>query len=139
MVVPPSISFITLGARDLPRLRAFYAAWGWQELPGGADDFVQYQAGGVRLALYPMHLLGEEAAPGHAPPPPGGWNGMTLAVNVPAAADVDAAHRAVLEAGGELVSAPVRREWGGRSGYVADPEGNRWEIAWLPGLLPSGE
>ena len=25
--------------------------------------------------------------------------------------------------------------WGGRSGYVADPEGNRWEIAWAPGLM----
>jgi len=26
------------------------------------------------------------------------------------------------------------RFWGGRSGYIADPEGNRWEIAWAPGL-----
>ncbi|WP_435108944.1 VOC family protein [Nocardiopsis synnemataformans] len=25
---------------------------------------------------------------------------------------------------------PVERPWGGRSTYVADPEGNRWEIAW---------
>ncbi|PPK92280.1 hypothetical protein CLV92_11526 [Kineococcus xinjiangensis] len=135
MAVPQRISFITLGARDLPRLRAFYAAWGWEELPGGEEDFAQYQAGGVRMALYPVELLGGEAAPGQAPPPPGGWNGITLAVNVGTAADVDAVHRAALAAGAVLISAPVRREWGGRSGYVADPEGNRWEIAWLPGLV----
>jgi len=36
-------------------------------------------------------------------------------------------------AGARVVGAPVDREWGGYSGYVADPEGNRWEIAWLPG------
>ena len=134
MAVPQRISFITLGARDLPRLRAFYAAWGWQELPGGEEDFAQFQAGGVRMALYPVDLLGEEAAPGHAPPPPGAWNGIALAVNVATAEDVRTAHRAAVAAGAEPVSAPVRREWGGVSGYVADPEGNRWEIAWLPGL-----
>ncbi len=44
MVVPQHISFITLGVRDLPHLRAFDAACGWQELPGGEDDFTQYQA-----------------------------------------------------------------------------------------------
>ena len=133
--MPQRISFITLGARNLPRLRAFYAAWGWEELPGGEDDFAQYETGGVRMALYPVHLLAEEAAPDLPLPPPGGWNGIALAINVHTAADVDAAHRAALAAGAELVSAPVQREWGGYSGYVADPEGNRWEIAWLPGLL----
>jgi uncharacterized glyoxalase superfamily protein PhnB len=29
---------------------------------------------------------------------------------------------------------PVDRDWGGRSGYFADPEGNRWEVAWAPGM-----
>lgn len=38
-----------------------------------------------------------------------------------------------MAAGARVVGAPVDREWGGYSGYVADPEGNRWEIAWLPG------
>ncbi|GID28039.1 hypothetical protein [Paractinoplanes brasiliensis] len=28
---------------------------------------------------------------------------------------------------------PVDRPWGGRSGYIADPEGTRWEIVWNGG------
>jgi hypothetical protein len=24
------------------------------------------------------------------------------------------------------------RSWGGRSAFMADPEGNRWEITWSP-------
>jgi len=139
MAVPQHISFVTLGVRDLPRLRAFYAGWGWRELPGGDEEFVQYQAGGVRMALYALHRLGEEAAPGRAAPAPGAWRGITLAVDVASADEVDVALGAAVQSGAELVGAPVTREWGGRSGYVADPEGNRWEIAWLPGfLLPAG-
>ena len=29
-------------------------------------------------------------------------------------------------------SPPVERSWGGYSGYFADPEGHRWELAWAP-------
>jgi len=136
MAVPQHISFVTLGVRDLPRLRASYAGWGWRELPGGDEEFARYQAGGVRMALHALHRLGEEAAPGTAAPAPGAWRGITLAVDVASADEVDVALGAAVEAGAELVGAPVTRDWGGRSGYVADPEGNRWEIAWLPGFLP---
>ena len=33
-----------------------------------------------------------------------------------------------------MIMEPVDRDWGGRSGYFADPEGNRWEVAWAPGM-----
>ena len=62
---------MTLGCRDLPRLRAFCAAFGWRELDGGDDGFAQFDVGGTRLALFPGHLLGEEAAPGEQLPRPG--------------------------------------------------------------------
>ncbi len=42
-------------------------------------------------------------------------------------------HLTWLERAGQALSEPTTREWGGRSGYIADPEGNRWEIAWAPG------
>jgi len=32
-------------------------------------------------------------------------------------------------AGGQIVELATRREWGGYSGYAADPDGYRWEIA----------
>lgn len=50
-----AISFVTLGTHDLPTLRSFYRSWGWTERDGG-DEFAQFDAGGVRLALYPLGL-----------------------------------------------------------------------------------
>lgn len=58
-----AISFVALGARDLPTLRSFYRSWGWTERDGG-EGFAQFDGGGVRLALYPLDLLRDEAAPG---------------------------------------------------------------------------
>lgn len=59
---------------------------------------------------------------------------MTLAVNVDSAEAVNEAFASAAAAGAQAVAEPQDRSWGGRSGYIADPEGNRWEIAWAPGL-----
>jgi uncharacterized glyoxalase superfamily protein PhnB len=83
----------------------------------------------VVLALFPLAELAEEAAPGVAPPA-GGWSGMTLAINVDDRDAVDPAFAAAVAAGATVVAEPVDRVWGGRSRYIADPEGNRWEIVW---------
>lgn len=131
-MIPARLSLVTLGARDLPRLRAFYEAMGWVPRPGSGDDFASFLLGGVLLALYPGELLRGEAAPDLAPPVPGSWNGITLALNVDDRAQVDEVFAGAVEAGARPVSPPVDREWGGRSGYIADPEENRWEIAWAP-------
>jgi uncharacterized protein len=128
--VPQRVTIVTLGARSMSTLRAFYAALGWAEREGSDEGFTAYDAGTVRLALFPLERLALEAAPGE--PPPSGWNGVTLAINVESVEAVDAVFRSALHAGARLVAEPVRREWGGYSGYIADPEGNRWEIAWAP-------
>ena len=117
----------------MPRARAFYAAWGWQERDGGSDEFAQFEMGQLRFALYPLELLAAEAAPGLAAPATG-WNGVALAINDASPGAVDDAYRAATKAGAHPIAAPVEREWGGYSGYVADPEGQRWELAWLPGF-----
>ena len=132
MTFPRRISYITLGVRDMPTLRVFYAELGWQERPGSSDDFATYEAGGVLLALYPLAQLGEEAAPGE-PMLGTAWNGITLGINVESTTAVDEVLRSALAAGARAVAGPVKRGWGGYSGYIADPEGNRWEIAWAPG------
>ena len=133
-MIPQRLSFVTLGALDLPRLRAFYEAMGWTPRTGSNDDFAAFLLGGVILALYPRHLLNAEAAPDLAPPAPGTWNGITLGLNLDARADVDRVFEQACQAGARPIAQPKDREWGGRSGYLADPEENRWEIAWAPGL-----
>jgi len=59
---------------------------------------------------------------------------VALAINVDAPEDVDAALTEAEAAGGKLVKRPVTAEWGGYSGYFADPDGHLWEVAWNPGF-----
>lgn len=131
MSVPARMSFVTIGARDLTRMREFYKGLGWQPTLE-ADNFTAFLLGGVVLGLYAMENLNAEAAPGLAAD--GGWSGVTLAINVATREEVDEVWAAAVAAGATPVVEPVDHPYGPRSGYVADPEGNRWEIAWAEGL-----
>jgi uncharacterized protein len=132
MTLDQRLSYLTLGVRSMTTLRSFYAALGWAERPGSNDEFTTYDLGSTLLALYPLELLTREAAPGEAPPSES-WSGVTLGINVADRAAVDGMFQAAVSAGATAVATPVHREWGGYSGYIADPEGNRWEITWAPG------
>jgi uncharacterized protein len=135
MSTPARVTFVTIGARDVTSLRAFYERVGFTDLNPQIPDFASFLAGGVVLALYAIDELAAEADPGHPPPGGGSWNGVALACNVDEKEQVDAAWQAWVDAGATPVHEPVERvDIGVRSGYVADPEGNRWEIAWAPGL-----
>jgi hypothetical protein len=127
------LTFVTLGARDISRQAAFYKGLGWALRSEAPDGFTAFQCGGVVLALWPLDLLTAEAAPG-APPPTGTWNGVTLASNVDRREQVDEMLAIWLAKGATLVREPFDTDWGGRSAYVADPEGNRWELCWNPAV-----
>lgn len=128
MTIPARLSAVTIGARDLPKLRRFYAGLGWTQVSGSDDSWAGFLLGGVLLTLYPLDALAAEAAPDL--PAKAGFSGVTFACNVDSAEMVDSTFAAAVAAGATRVASPVDREWGGRSGYIADPEGNRWEIAW---------
>jgi uncharacterized glyoxalase superfamily protein PhnB len=36
------------------------------------------------------------------------------------------------EAGADIIAEPVTQPWGGYTGYFADPDGFRWEVAYNP-------
>lgn len=129
-VLPARLSIVTLGTRDMDTLRRFYRALGWPELPESDDTWTGFLLGGVLLALFPVDDLTAEAAPGSATPT--GWSGVTLACAVDNRDDVDRAFSAAVTAGATPVAAATDRPWGGRSAFIADPEGNRWEITWGP-------
>ena len=131
--IPARLSVVTLGVRDMPRMRAFYTGLGWEERPGGSHEFAAFLLSGVVLALYGIDDLASEAAPGE-PLTKHGWGGHTFALNVESGEAVDELVAAMTAAGARKVGQVTDRAWGGRSGYVADPEGNRWEIAWAPGV-----
>jgi catechol 2,3-dioxygenase-like lactoylglutathione lyase family enzyme len=131
--IPARLSVVTLGVRQMPTMRAFYTGLGWAEQPGASDQHVMYLVGGTMLALYAVDDLATEAAPGE-PLTKHGWGGHTFALNVDERDHVDEVVRLLQAKGARKVGQVIDRPWGGRSGYVADPEGNRWEIAWAPGL-----
>lgn len=61
---------------------------------------------------------------------------ITLAHNVRTETEVDQILELARALGADPVSEAVRRDWGGYTGYFADPDGYRWEIAVNPG--PTG-
>jgi len=128
--LPARLSIITLGARDMAALRSFYQALGWPELSSGDHTWTGFQLGGVLLALFPIGDLTAEAAPGS--PNPTGWSGVTLACTVSTRDEVDSTFAAAVASGATAVAEATDRPWGGRSAFIADPEGNRWEITWSP-------
>ncbi|HEX3005599.1 MAG TPA: VOC family protein [Angustibacter sp.] len=130
----PRVSFITLVVRDLDRSRDFYVAGlGWAaelDVPG---EVVMIRVGD-RLVL---SLWQEDAAVGElgaigrgdgAPP-------FTLAHNVSTPDDVDRVLAEAADAGAAVPAEPVARDWGGYTGYFADPDGFRWEVAYNPGPI----
>lgn len=125
--VPQHLSIITLGTRDLSAIRSFYARWGWRETEGSEDTWCAFDLGGVLLSFYSMSELAVEAEAD--PRPASEWGGYTLAINAGSSAELRSMFDAALEAGATLVAELQTRDWGGTSGYIADPDGNRWELA----------
>jgi uncharacterized protein len=128
-MIPPRLTVLTIGARDLPALRDFYVRLGWP-LVVDLDDFALFQTQGAVFTLYALDNLVADTNAGTAVTD--GFNGVTPAVNVDERDQVDEAIEAAKQAGATVVKAPVDMEWGGRSGYFTDPEDNYWEVAWVP-------
>ena len=83
---------------------------------------------GTALALYPRHLLAQDANLVDA----NGFGGITLAQNVTSREEVDTILYQAVQAGGRLLKKACEAEWGGYSGYFADLDGHPWEVAWNP-------
>ena len=129
--VAPNLSIVTLGVADLDRSIAFYQAIGWEMRGNRSDGIVWFKTSGTWLGLFPRGDLAEDAAlePADDLPP---FRDITLALNLPSEAEVDEGFRTMQAAGGTLVKAAHRLEWGGYSGYVADPDGHLWELCYNP-------
>jgi len=126
----PRLNIITLGVRDLDKAISFYRdGLGWIQSSASVGDFAIFKLStGTALALYPRHLLAADANVTDN----GGFGGITLAQNVNDKKTVDLVISQAVEAGGVLLKLPRETEWGGYSGYFADPDGHPWEVAWNP-------
>ena len=135
MTVPARVSLATLGVADVERATAFYLALGWRLSPASvAGEVSFFHTDGALLALWDLAALAADT--GQTPPP--GFRPTMLAMNLESPEDVDAVFQEVLGAGGRIVKAPSRADWGGYTGSFADLDGHLWEVAYNPDFLPIG-
>lgn len=122
------ISVITLGVRDLERSKRFYVGgFGWSPVfENGEIAF--YQMNGFVLGTW----LTQELQTDMQRPATAGPAAFSLAHNVSSADEVARLIDKLAAAGGQLLRAADAPPHGGFRGYVADPDGHAWEIAWNP-------
>jgi len=127
------INYITLGVADLAESRRFYReVFGWQETANSNENIAFFQAGNaLLLALFGKAALARDA---QIPEQSSGFPRFTLAHNVGSEAEVDALFAGFAAKNANIIKAPQKVFWGGYSGYLADPDGFLWEIAFNPFL-----
>ena len=130
MAIAARITVATLGVSDLARSTKFYQALGWKLAPNSSSEVSFFRTAGGVLALYPFDLLAKDAnLPAIRTP---GFGGVTLAIKVEREDDVQPGLDAAKSAGATILKPATNAEWGGVSGYFADPDGYPWEIVWNP-------
>lgn len=126
------LTFITLGVRDLSISIDFYEnKFGWKRSDLSNNELILYQLNSIHLALYSGHALAKDATVDSAGM---GFKGFTFSYNVWSEKEVDALIKALREKGVQIIKEPQKVFWGGYSSYIADPDGNLWEIAYNPYL-----
>lgn len=125
----PRISFVTLGFSDLERATRFYEEVLRLPRLQSPPTISFFELGRTWLALYPRDLLAADAG---VATEGSGFAGFALAHNVRSEMEVDQLLGEVAASGGRIVKPAQHADWGGYSGYFADPDGFLWEVAWNP-------
>jgi len=88
--------------------------------------------GSFTVVVQPEHLANRFKDAMLPPLRAQGFGGVTLAINVERAEDVQPGLDMAKAAGATILKPATKAEWGGVSGYFADPDGYPWEVVWAP-------
>ena len=110
-MIPARLTVVTLGARDLPSLRAFYEAMGWRSRPGSTMSSQPLSSAASSLPCIRGNSSGQKLLPTWWLRD-GAFSGITLAMNVEARDQVDVVYDAAVAAGAQPVAPPQDRESG---------------------------
>ena len=102
---------------------------GWKPSSASNANITFYQIGSMGLALYPRAALAQDT---HLAHDGRGFGGITLAYNVRQREEVEIVLSEAETAGASILKPAEETDWGGYSGYFADPDGYPWEVAWNP-------
>jgi predicted lactoylglutathione lyase len=131
-IMDQRLTFITIGAKDLGKLKQFYIdKFGWKPLKDD-QNIVFFKMNGFILGLYPLDELAKDA---NAESNSNNLKGVSFSINYDSKKQVDEVFSMLQHRGVQVVKQPEKAFWGGYSGYVIDVEGNHWEIAYNPYLV----
>lgn len=132
MTVPARVTLVTLGVVDVTRASAFYERLGWRKSSASVEGDVSFfDLGSLVLAVWGDDDLAADAHLPSGTAPDGGSH--ALAINVGSRAEVDDVLASAEDAGAAILKPAEATDWGGYSGYFADPDGHPWEVAHNPG------
>jgi catechol 2,3-dioxygenase-like lactoylglutathione lyase family enzyme len=128
------LTVITLGVNDIRASIAFYETLGFaRKFRATGEAVAFFDTGGTVLGLFPWDQLAQDATlPEH--PRPQAFRGATLAWNCRSPEEVDLVLDFAVSKGAVLLKAPHQTDYGGYSGYFADPDGHPWEVVVAPGI-----
>lgn len=128
----PRLDLITVAVADLEAARRFYVeGLGWEPALEVPEEILFLQLNhGLLLALWGADDLALDIGLGPGDVIPGA--GFSLSHNVTSPQEVDRVVADARAAGATVLKSPRNAEFGGYSGYFADPNGIRWEIAFNP-------
>ena len=130
----PRLTVITIGVSDMRVSIAFYEALGFaRKFRATGETVAFFDTGGIVLALFPWDQLAQDATlPDH--PRPKTFRGTTLAWNCGSVEEVEMVLAFAIANGASMLKPAHSTDYGGYSGYFADPDGHPWEVVVAPGI-----
>jgi len=130
----PRFTVVTLGVSDMRKSIDFYEALGFaRKFRATGEAVAFFDTGATLIGLFPWDQLAADVTLADQPRPRA-FRGMTLAWNCRSEQEVDAVLDFALSVGAELLKPAHRTNYGGYSGYFADPDGHPWEVVVAPNI-----
>ena len=128
------LTMVTLGVGNMRASIAFYQALGFTrkfKVTGEAVAF--FETGGTAIGLFPWDQLAQDVTLPERPRPQA-FRGITLAWNCNSPEEVDEVLDFAVSKGASLLKSAHKTDYGGYSGYFADPDNHPWEVVVAPGI-----
>jgi len=128
------LTMVTLGVSNIRASIAFYEALGFaRKFKATGEAVAFFDTGGTAIGLFPWDELARDVTL-PAQPRPQAFRGMTLAWNCRTTEEVDAVLDFAISKGASLLKPAQKTDYGGYSGYFADPDNHLWEVVVAPGI-----
>jgi catechol 2,3-dioxygenase-like lactoylglutathione lyase family enzyme len=130
----PRFTVITLGVADMRKSIAFYEGLGFTRKFRATGEIVAFfETGATAIGLFPWDQLAQDVTLPDKPRPQA-FRGVTLAWNCRSHEEVDQVIDFAISKGASLLKVAHETDYGGYSGYFADPDGHPWEVVAAPNI-----